>query len=142
MREVVGDMWVYEGRKNFFLLITTNGYVKKDGTGVMGRGCALEAAERYPDLPRYLGLSIKRRGNVVSLLQPGLYSFPVKHKWDEAADIKLIKQSVVKLKEMAEKHPERRYVLPRPGCGNGRLRYEDVRPLLKTLPDNVLVITK
>ena len=28
------------------------------------------------------------------------------------------------------------------GCGNGQLTWEEVRPLLEGLPDNVLVISK
>lgn len=143
MREVNGDMWKYLERRNFVLFIPTNGSRRKDGCGVMGRGVALQAAEMFPDLPKTLGNSIKGRGNCVSFLmdQPNhIYSFPVKHKWFEKADKKLIKQSVVQLLALAQKHPDKRYVLPRPGCGNGKLKYEDVRPLLKILPDNVMVI--
>lgn len=141
MREVKGDMWVYEGRENFILLITTNGTIKKDGTGVMGRGNALEAAIRYPDLPRLLGFSLSCRGNVVSLLQSGLYSFPVKHHWREAADLDLIKASTKRLEKIARENPHKRYVLPRPGCGNGNLKWEQVKPIVAKLPDNVLVIS-
>lgn len=141
MREVIGDMWKYEGRKNFVLFVTTNGSIKKNGEGVMGRGCALEASQKYPELPRLLGFSLKRRGNVVSLLMPALYSFPVKHKWHETADLKLIKESTKRVMELAMKHPERRYILPRPGCDNGKLRWEDVKPIVKKLPDNVLVVS-
>ena len=32
-------------------------------------------------------------------------------------------------------------VIPRPGCGNGRLDWPVVRPLLESLPDTVTVIT-
>lgn len=32
-------------------------------------------------------------------------------------------------------------VLPRPGCGNGRLVWADVKPVLAGLPDEVLIIT-
>jgi len=31
--------------------------------------------------------------------------------------------------------------LPRPGCGNGHRTWEEVKPLLDGLPDNVWVIT-
>ncbi len=144
MRETYGDLWKYLERKKFVILIPTNGYVKKDRTGVMGAGVAFQAMERFPELPKLLGKSIKCRGNVVSTLlyDPNLImSFPVKHAWYEKADKKLIKQSVVQLMVLAKKYPERRFILPRPGCGNGKLKYEDIRPLLKVLPDNVFVIT-
>jgi len=144
MRETNGNMWSYLDRKKFVLFIPTNGFIKKDGTGVMGAGVAFQAAEQFPELPRLLGMSLQKRNNVVSLLldKPNLiYSFPVKHAWYEKADKKLIKASVVQLLALARKHPERRFILPRPGCGNGKLKYEGIRPLLEVLPDNVFVIT-
>lgn len=65
--------------------ITTNGYVRRDGAAVMGRGCALEAARFWPGLPQELGRLIQQNGNVVQEVpvQPGprarvLVALPVK----------------------------------------------------------------
>lgn len=140
MRETYGDMWAYDKRENFIICVTTNGFIKLNGEGVMGAGCAKEAADRYPDLPRLLGQSLKLRGNVVSLLTNQILSFPVKHKWDEKADPRLIQRSAENLTARATAHPFLKYILPRPGCGNGKLLWVDVKPLLVSLPDNVFVI--
>lgn len=142
MKEVKGDLWAYDGRKGFILLITTNGYLKKDGTGVMGAGVAKQAAERYPDLPRLLGESLKCRGNVVSLLTGQIASFPVKRVWHEDADLKLIRKSTKRLKMIAELNPTKKFVTVKAGCGNGNLRWEKVKPIMETLPNNVFVIDK
>ncbi len=48
MKEDFGDLWDFDG----IIAITTNGFVKKDGSCVMGRGCAKEAALRFGWLPR------------------------------------------------------------------------------------------
>lgn len=142
MKTVIGNMWVYDGRLGFIICVTTNGYIKTNGEGVMGAGCAKEAAERYPTLPRLLGMSLQRRGNVVSLLTPTILSFPVKHHWKEEADLKLIEESTKELKARAEKATHLKFILPRPGCGNGRLLWLEVEPIVKCLPDNVFVISK
>ena len=140
MKEIKGDLFCYVDRKGFDILITTNGFIKKDGTGVMGAGVARQAADLFPELPRLLGQSLKDRKNVVSRLLPHLLSFPVKHNWYEDADKKLIKQSVKQLYELAKRYPNKKFVLPRPGCGSGNLRWTSVRKLLVDLPDNVWVI--
>lgn len=142
MKEVVGDLWSYEGRKGFYILITTNGFVKNNGEGVMGAGVAKQAAERFPELPRLLGESLRRRGNVVSRLTEQILSFPVKHEWFRDADLKLIRRSVAELSRRAGEYPDRKYVVPRPGCGNGNLTWTKVRPLMESLPDNVFVIER
>jgi hypothetical protein len=59
----------------------------------------------------------------------------------EEADLVLIAASARQLRGLAEDRPEETFVLPRPGCGNGRLDWTVVRPLLLSLPDNVAVIT-
>ena len=142
MRQIFGDMWAYDGRQGFIICVTTNGYIKTDGTAVMGAGCAKKAAELYPDLPRLLGLSLKNRGNVVSLLTPTILSFPVKHNWWEKGDLQLIQSSSRDLKKRALEQSFLKYILPRPGCGNGKLQWSEVEPFLLDLPDNVFVIGK
>lgn len=145
MREIYGDLWAYEGRKGFKICVTTNGFVKKDGTGVCGAGVAQQASGRYPEFPRLLGQSLQTRGNVVSLILPQILSFPVKHNWYEDADIPLIAKSAKELAERARKKPDIRFILPRPGCGNGHLPWLLVRKtLMKYLADldNVWIIEK
>jgi len=78
MREVFGNLWDFAG----IVAITTNGFVKKDGSCVMGRGCAREAAARFPTLPFQLGRKIRAEGNHVFYFpEYKLLSFPVKHVW-------------------------------------------------------------
>ena len=64
MKEVFGDLWEFDG----IIAITTNGFVKRDRTCVMGRGCARQAAVRFPELPRKLGVKNFRRGEPRLLL--------------------------------------------------------------------------
>lgn len=148
MIERHGNMFGYVGRMKFRLFITTNGFIKNDGTAVMGRGNAAQAVRVFREeyglnLPEMLGKSLKLRKNVVSALTNQLYTFPVKEHWADRASLKLIKKSVDALKEIiAAQHEEKDlvYVLPRPGCGNGGLKWKHVKPLLEDLPDNVWVI--
>lgn len=145
-RRHVGHPEMCPGRPldaTFTLCITTNGTVKANGECVMGRGCAREAAERFPGLALALGRHIRLGGNVPSsLLANGIYTFPVKHNWFENADLTLIQASAQWLSLQATFHKDRVYILPRPGCGNGHLRWEQVRPVIADiLPDNVWVIS-
>jgi len=141
MVEIVGNLWDWYEKPNTVILITTNGFVKSDGCGVMGRGCAREARDRVPAIARLLGALIRKNGNVLNQLTPDVLAFPVKHDWREKADIVLIRQSALALKKLAMQNTYVTYVLPRPGCGSGQLNWDDVRPTLRDLPDNVKVIT-
>ena len=137
MQEVTGDLWTYPAD---FRVITTNGDVRHDGACVMGRGCAKEAAGKWPNLPYELGMMIKINGNHVFYLDDyRLFTFPVKHHWNEPADLKLIIRSVLDFRVLLH-GVDATYVMPRPGCGNGQRTWEEVKPLLQDLPDNVHVI--
>lgn len=139
MREATGNLWTYPAD---FRVITTNGFVKRNGECVMGRGCAKEAKEKWPNLPKQLGDAIRQTGNGLNYFREyNLITFPVKHNWWEKADPELIKESVVDLNYLDQYSVDKVYVMPRPGCGNGGLRWEDIRPLLVCLSDNVVVIT-
>lgn len=142
MIEVFGDLWTYP---TDFRVITTNGSVRSDGRAVMGRGCAKEATTRYPHLARLLGERLRARGNHVHFFSDvelkdrlGLFTFPVKHAWRDVADLDLIRRSTEEFAR--ELLASATYVLPRPGCGNGQRTWDEVRPLVAVLPDNVRVI--
>ena len=144
MQEAKGNLWTFPAQAR---IITTNGTVKKDGTCVMGRGCASEAKSKYPDLPLMLGQAISGLGNeafwfpMPSANEP-LISFPVKHNWWEKADLKLIQQSARKIVSMRALEHMVAIVMPRPGCGNGGLKWEDVKPVLEPiLDDRFIAIT-
>lgn len=135
MKEAFGNLWDYPAD---WRVITTNGFVKNNGQAVMGRGCAKEAATKYVTLPVELGSLLKRHGNhLFVLMQYKLITFPVKHNWWEKADLKLISQSAAELFELNFNN----VVMPRAGCGNGQLSWEEVKPILEYLPDSITVIT-
>lgn len=139
------DLW---DAKDGTICITTNGTITKDGRAVMGRGCALEAAKKYPAFPKLFADILKIAGNRVILFQifidRDIITFPVKHNWYEKADIELIKKSCLELVDLMQKNSLSKVYLPRPGCGNGHLDWDkDVKPVIKDLlPDNVIVVSK
>ncbi len=144
MREIKGNLWDYYGEPGYIVMLTTNGTVKRDGCAVMGRGCALEAKKRIPGIDKQLGHLLKRgTRRFCWLLDEGrVMSFPVKHEWHQKADLTLIRDSAEFLTAFAKAHSkDMTYILPRPGCGNGHRTWEEVKPLLGGLPDNVWVIT-
>lgn len=142
MREVKGNIWDHRNRDNVIICITTNGFVKKNGECVMGKGCALEATKIYPMIKNDLGSLILHNGNIVQFIYKNIIAFPVKHNWFETADINLIIKSALSLKEIADRDKETYFLLPHPGCGNGNLEWDFVKTKIQDiLPDNVLAIT-
>ena len=134
MKEIKANLWEYPAD---YRVITTNGFVKKgEGKAVMGRGCAREAAKKYPKVPKWLGIVLLNSGNHVHLFPYHIITFPVKHNWWETADPQLIKQSVHELVNLVDLIGAESIVMPRPGCGNGGLNWEDVKPLLESHLDD------
>jgi hypothetical protein len=72
------NIWNYEYTST--IGIPTNGYIAKNGSGVMGRGLALQAKNRYKGIERNLGDLIKTQGNVVGYIwkNPNILAIPVK----------------------------------------------------------------
>lgn len=145
MLEIRGNAWdVYLDYD--VLCITSNGFVKSNGECVMGAGIAKEAKEKFPKVPRILGAYIKKYGNrcfkLAKVNDTYLVNFVVKHNWWENADIDLIIKSCKEVTEMANKFGWKKILLPRPGCGNGKLNWSDVKPILShLLDDRFYVIT-
>ena len=134
MREAIGDIWDYLG--NAIICITTNGHLTKKGEAVLGRGCARQAGERFPDLPSRLGALLSEGGNHVHVIAEGLVSFPVEESPWATPDTHLIRRSAQELRAFADREGWTRIIVPRPGCGGGGLAWQDVRPLLADVFDD------
>lgn len=133
MTERYGDLWTYPAD---WIGIATNGFVKKNGEAVMGRGCAYEATQKIPDIKKTLGAKLTRHGNHVHFLcefeKKLIISVPTKKHWMDKADIFLIEQSCWELRDLRAAMGEGTVTiaLPRLGCGNGQLKWEDVQPIM------------
>ena len=147
MIQTEGDLWQMPGDAR---VITTNGTILTSRRGVMGRGVAKQAAQRYLGCAQRLGRYLQRWGNHTGvLIEAGeetdtpLVVLPVKHAWHEPADVELILRSLDELVALTEVRGWRRVVLPRPGCGSGQLYWIDIEPLVEArLDDRFLVLEK
>jgi hypothetical protein len=138
------------------IVIPINGYIRKDGTAVMGRGLAYQVQAKYPELPQklgkildeiyqhkhILGTPIKNGTNIpVSNIPEYLIFFPVKYNWWESANLALIEQSCKSLLEhihynMALQQSDYPIYLPHVGCGYGKLSWHVVEPVLNKYLNN------
>lgn len=143
-----GNIWEY---KADWICIPTNGFVKKDGSAVMGRDLAHQAKSRFKGIDEILGRGLEATGNTIHVLrriegEPSILPFPVKEDWGDPADLDLIRRSCRQLRWCwrgaqigSKKIPI--VVLPRVGCGNGRRRWDDVSPILQEeLPEDSFVV--
>lgn len=139
MREVKGDLWDYH-TAGYWIGITTNGYVNRRGEAVMGRGIAEQAAKRFPGIKKELGDSLKIHGNLVLVFADlRLYTFPVKHIWNQIADLDLIVSSCQQLATFVDESGIDA-AISRPGCGNGRLDWEVVWYVIEPILGNRVLI--
>lgn len=116
----------------------------------MGRGIAKQVKDMFPDIDlafgeniRCLGLEGKKYGIICCTKYPNISAFQVKYHWADEADLDLIAVSVATLIVEAEINlkcdPDWTAFLNFPGIGNGRLKREDVLPLVEKLPDCITV---
>lgn len=146
MNEIIGDAWVI-AHKYDALCILTNGTIKADGDGVMGRGIALEACYKVSkDLPTFLGENLTAHGNHTQILAKAkfpkkakpviLIQFPTKWVWNMTGSYSLIKRSLEELLELATVNQWEHILLPRPGCGNAKLDWKKVKVACGKLLDD------
>lgn len=132
-----GNMWDVPADLYF---VTSNSYIKKDGSLTMGVGAALEAAQKYSTLPMIAGTTIAHltEYHVRFFKEFPIGLFQVKKHWRDDADFDLISNSTRMLIYFARSY-NGTIVLNFLGIGAGNLDRSDVLVILKSLPDNVIV---
>jgi hypothetical protein len=136
---ITGDLWDYHQRGDV-IAITTGGLIAKNGACAMPRGCARQAADRYPQLPYILGQQIKFHGLHVFDLGQRIVAFPVECSPFENPEAKIIRQSCQELVELTDYKKWQRVILPRPGCGAGGMLWNDVKKILEPYLDSRFLI--
>ena len=139
MRVIVGNIWDYFGEYSS-IVIPTNGSIKRNGAAVMGKGLALQARERFKGIDKILGGLLQSYGEIPFLLPYNLISFPTKWEWYEKADLKLIAASANILAGMISIYKLGLIYMPKIGCGNGGLLWEEVEPILEKLNRSVIIV--
>lgn len=156
-----GDLWTWDEQPVVARVITTNGFVTKDGKAVLGAGVAKQAVEIYGDkLKVALGARLQAFGNGVNAFAPNpdkgrhhwLVTFPVKPEYGPngepgfkaKAELEIIERSAHQLLSFTlGMLPESGVVvMPKPGCGCGGLNWPDVEPVLSRVLDQPIVFSK
>lgn len=134
MNNYIGNIW--DLHSTHYIVIPTNIGWTKEGKNVMGAGLAKQAAQRFPELPKKYGNACKLGEDAAFCiaLKERLVLFPVKPlnkqqpwlSWKNKADLDLIEQSCIKLKDFIG----RPFAMPLVGCGNGGLSQDQVLPII------------
>lgn len=104
--------------------------------GVMGKGLAKEFKARYPIMYKnYLEDCKYRRLRIgmCTIYKNSDYlivNFPTKDHWKLSSMLFYIDQGLIDLRKIIIKWRVKSIALPRLGCGNGGLKYADVKELI------------
>lgn len=109
--------------------------------GVMGKGIALMVKEAFPENFREYAAACKRGevevGRVFLTQRPGLagprwiINFPTKKHWRHSSRIEWIEEGLVDLRRVILEKGIRSIAVPPLGCGQGGLRWQNVRGLIE-----------
>jgi hypothetical protein len=144
------DLWAQPAD---LVVVTTNGVLNKARHLVMGKGAALEAAKRYPNLAVTAGAeilkgqypSVPQFGELIYIYgfigfpEMGVGLFQTKFHWRGTSDLELIEAACGLLKKFIKSHDIASARLNFPGINNGGLTREAVLPVISSLPDSVTV---
>jgi hypothetical protein len=137
-----GNMMDHFDQCDYFL-ITTNSFIKHNGALVMGAGIAKTIRDRWIGIDKLIGDLIKtwcgHLGLYGIIIGRKIGAFQVKRHFKDPAELDLVQGSTDILYQMAKDEPNKTFFLNFPGIGNGKLKINDVMPIIEILPDNVHV---
>jgi len=124
-KEIKANIWDF---KDDIKIITTNGNIGKGNRAVMGKGLALDAAQRCKTIQEELAYRILLHGNHCYYFpQHKIITFPTKVNFWEKSNLSLIRMSMKELYLMCCKENIHRVIFPHVGCQNGGLNWKDVK---------------
>lgn len=141
MRRTRGNIWTFH-RTHWVLVPTNVGFNLKEFEAIMGRGLALDAKRRFPDLPKWYGdVCMRQRKKTMFVLNHPhrLVLMPTKpfnerepwNSWNCKSTIEFVEKQVAYLAQQNLDFWELPITLPLVGCGEGGLLAEDVMPVLE-----------
>ena len=133
MKVIQADIWRYWAvPNNRIVVISTNGWVNKDGNAATDRGLFRQAAKLFKGLTIAVANLIRENGNQVFYLKnQRLIMFPTKDYWKDKASLELIDKSCEQLKKLMDTDQTINVAMPKVGCGWGKLDWRDVKPLIE-----------
>jgi hypothetical protein len=135
MKIQIGNIWDARETHSYldWVCIPTNGITNNDQLAIMGKGVARQAAQRFPTLREDLGEWLWTIGNHVGIFASyKLFTFPTKHHWADPAVLPLIERSAKELRTLIHMYEIYNPVyMVMPGCGNGGLTWDTVRPVIE-----------
>lgn len=109
--------------------------------GVMGKGLALQFKRRFPsNFEVYAGACKRGEVEIGRMLVVGtasrgrpryIINFPTKKHWRDPSQLEYVRSGLVALVSEVKTRGIRSIAIPPLGCGNGRLAWSDVRPLIE-----------
>lgn len=107
--------------------------------GAMGKGVALQCAQRHRDLEAYYKLMCRQRrlriGNALVWKRtlPWIICTPTKTHWRQPSTTGYIFQACSAIRNVASEFDLENVALPWLGCGEGGLSEEEVKPILTAM---------
>lgn len=153
MIELNGDLfYLAKTYKADLIVCTTNLQIKKNGCLVMGAGIAKQFRNRYPGIDAYFGETLEKLNPGIRLVnEPRLMIYfaddfkvmamATKWHWKYPSKLKFVKSSLEELLNFVDNSDMKTIVMPRPGCGNGGLNWEEVKQVMMDLGyDNRFIV--
>jgi hypothetical protein len=133
------------------IVCTINNVVSRGDRLVMGAGIAQQFKYKYPDLPDLWGKKVQN-GQLGLISTKSVWKaswakhdllligFPTKENWKKPSRMEMVVKSAKELKWVADFLDLKKVLMPRPGCGLGGLRWEDVKREISFLDERFVVI--
>lgn len=152
MIEVEGDFWeLYKAPDVDLIVCTTNNIIKNDGSLVMGAGIAAQFKNFFKFVDFTWGKQIAKLDKDYLFMLDGprnvghnsiyLGALQTKRDWKDPSDIELIVNSCKKMNKICDLLGFKKILMTRPGCGNGGLKWAQVKNKLKFLDDRFIIVS-